>query len=292
MRVVDLPAARHVMTAAYKAWPDNGIDDYEVARKEGLAWEIAEMYWVTAEMARVALDASLDMPDYTLSQIIPTEAGLLFYDGGLPELPIVAAESKPTTFGSARLPELPVDYMLWFRRAGVLNVQYGCTMTRALAAGFEPQHRTLPLIGAGTVTFGEMDASISSNEPYTGDDQVTIVKLSIINMLAATWTLMRQETVSSSQRKFRQPSSNQYKKGQRPGMVTTVSLRRMRTVSEEIDSESGRKLTHRHIVRGHWRQQACGPHLSERKPVWIPSYIKGPEGAELIRSEKVMVWRR
>lgn len=31
------------------------------------------------------------------------------------------------------------------------------------------------------------------------------------------------------------------------------------------------------IVRGHWRHQACGPQLSERKWTWVAPYWKGPE---------------
>lgn len=30
------------------------------------------------------------------------------------------------------------------------------------------------------------------------------------------------------------------------------------------------------VVRGFWRQQACGPNLSERRPVFVLPYIKGP----------------
>jgi hypothetical protein len=40
------------------------------------------------------------------------------------------------------------------------------------------------------------------------------------------------------------------------------------------------KLEGRHVVRGHFRQQACGPNHSERKTIWIAPFMKGPEGAE------------
>lgn len=42
------------------------------------------------------------------------------------------------------------------------------------------------------------------------------------------------------------------------------------------------KLKMRHIVRGHWRQQACGPKLTQRRPTWIHPYVKGPDEAELV----------
>lgn len=38
------------------------------------------------------------------------------------------------------------------------------------------------------------------------------------------------------------------------------------------------KLSARFVVRGHWRNQACGPKLVERRRQWIQPYWKGAEG--------------
>jgi hypothetical protein len=40
---------------------------------------------------------------------------------------------------------------------------------------------------------------------------------------------------------------------------------------------TGKSLEHRIVVRGHWRNQACGEHYSEHKMIW-----KGPEIAEIV----------
>jgi hypothetical protein len=49
------------------------------------------------------------------------------------------------------------------------------------------------------------------------------------------------------------------------------------------------KLKYRFVVRGHFRNQACGPALSERKQKWIGPHWKGPtEGTELIHTYKVI----
>lgn len=53
----------------------------------------------------------------------------------------------------------------------------------------------------------------------------------------------------------------------------------------------GRKLTVRHLVRGHWRHQ-YHPSDGSRRPRYIAPYIKGPKGAPLRATEHVMVWRR
>lgn len=34
--------------------------------------------------------------------------------------------------------------------------------------------------------------------------------------------------------------------------------------------------SHRWTVRGHWRNQACGPKMANRRPKWIKSFVKGP----------------
>ena len=43
--------------------------------------------------------------------------------------------------------------------------------------------------------------------------------------------------------------------------------------------ERGWKLHARFLVRGHWRNQACGTARSERQRIWIAPYWKGPENA-------------
>lgn len=54
---------------------------------------------------------------------------------------------------------------------------------------------------------------------------------------------------------------------------------------EEKSASSGRRITCRFIVRGHWTHQVHGPQRSLRKPLWIKPYWKGPQsGAQLIRS--------
>ncbi len=44
---------------------------------------------------------------------------------------------------------------------------------------------------------------------------------------------------------------------------------------------TGRHLSKRFVVRGHWRNQAYGPRQSLRRPTWIAPHVKGPDGAPL-----------
>lgn len=52
---------------------------------------------------------------------------------------------------------------------------------------------------------------------------------------------------------------------------------------------TGHHLTKRFIVRGHWRNQACGPGHKLRRPMWINAHVKGPEDAPL--DVRPTVWR-
>ena len=49
-----------------------------------------------------------------------------------------------------------------------------------------------------------------------------------------------------------------------------------------IYSGSGKTLNVKFIVRGHWRNQACGKDHLDRKRMWIYPYWKGPEMSEIV----------
>jgi hypothetical protein len=48
----------------------------------------------------------------------------------------------------------------------------------------------------------------------------------------------------------------------------------------QTGSRKGWKLAKKYMVRGHWRNQACGRNLQDRKLRWIEPYWKGPENAK------------
>ena len=63
------------------------------------------------------------------------------------------------------------------------------------------------------------------------------------------------------------------------------------TPHDPSEATGERQYNRRWWVGGHWRQQACGPNHSQRKPIYVAPYIKGPEDKPL-SSERVNVWRR
>lgn len=72
--------------------------------------------------------------------------------------------------------------------------------------------------------------------------------------------------------------------------LTLRPMRYVRTAPGERDAK-GREYRCRWVVRGHWRQQWYAA-TQEHRPVYIASYLKGPEGAPLNTAERVFVWNR
>lgn len=69
--------------------------------------------------------------------------------------------------------------------------------------------------------------------------------------------------------------------------VSVVKMRRaVRSDSERDESvPTGKTIGHdkRWIVRGHWRNQPCGPGRSRRRHVWISPYVKGNPDAPMVQ---------
>jgi hypothetical protein len=293
MKIVDLPAARYIQARVMKEWPRNE-SNCELIQFQGRALEVAELYWVTEEMTHVAVDASNDMPAFTLNSLMPNDQGFIFFATPLPPLIVLMHDEDD----ELPQPELPVDWLFWYRQGENICVQYGCTRQRQLDAGWEEFEPNAPFSVMGSVIIPK-DGAAATIIPDTVESMAAanatsegLSKMHAIVTLAATWAMMSQPTVAETKQQHYEPTKNEVqKKKRRPGTITTVSLRRMKRVDAEPGA-SGRKLTHQHIVRGHWKQQAYGPARSLRKPLWIPSYLQGPEGGELLAKERVMVWRR
>ncbi|OMG10519.1 hypothetical protein BKH07_06345 [Actinomyces naeslundii] len=79
--------------------------------------------------------------------------------------------------------------------------------------------------------------------------------------------------------------------------MTVVDLhpQRRRLITTEdtagVGDGSRRRLTARHVVRGHWTHQPHGPQKALRRLQWIDDYIRGPEWAPLATRTHVWAWR-
>ena len=248
-------------------------------------WEMSDFFWITEAMTRVALDASTDMPGFVPEAEAPAPAGLMAFETSLPT---ITAPRPLFAHDGTKVEQAPVDAVRWYKAAVRFCFEFLCR-----TENFGP-HLIDP-----AAPFQEIYA-VWVNSTSLIFDEITDsgIDVSLVALIGAAWHLMQQPTVATPQpraagtgtpRGPRQPE-------ERPSaVVTTVDLRTMRFVDTDREpdpDDTGRTYAHRWVVRGHWRNQPHGKARAQRRLQWVPSYTKGPEGAPLLASEKVMVWRR
>lgn len=110
------------------------------------------------------------------------------------------------------------------------------------------------------------------------------VGLSRFFIAGSAW--LRQKVVTETsghiERHRRKQMVSEYKLDAVP-TVRVIELRRASYVSSEPSANDGEKTAYqcRWVVSGHWRNQSCGPHHSERKLIYIDAFVKGPSDAPL-----------
>lgn len=103
------------------------------------------------------------------------------------------------------------------------------------------------------------------------------------------WHLMGEDQIVESSQVTRSKKAAK-KRRQRPvdSPVTVLHLRRPRVDTGDVDTDgSGRRITVRHKVRPHWRQQAYGPGRTLRRPILIAPHWRGPEDGPVRVTETV-----
>jgi len=98
----------------------------DMERRHALHFRAAELYWVTRDMTRVALDASTDMPPWTPSAVIPVPIELLIWAEDLPRI---------VWRGHDNSPMMPVDGVLWEQSGGWIEFIVLTRADRAITEG-------------------------------------------------------------------------------------------------------------------------------------------------------------
>jgi hypothetical protein len=115
-------------------------------------------------------------------------------------------------------------------------------------------------------------------------------------LFVAYLRLLSQTLIKSSPASVDKAAKKRATRRGLPGLVTTVTLRRVTYVGNETHDETEVEWSHRWLVRGHWRRQPCGPEHPLAEPdghggfvaiIYINPYIKGPEDKPLHLSNKV-----
>ncbi|GAA2179932.1 hypothetical protein GCM10009785_08730 [Brooklawnia cerclae] len=263
-----------------------------VERDEQSVFELRgiDLFWVTGDMGRLALDASLDVPEFDPAEI-PVQAGLIVFQDPMPALqtqPLAVWEGKQVVDwqGDAR-----VWALSWHPRAGGLAVT-AYTRLHELPGPLLPGTDLQPVLFLVATR-----RAVFSDYSELRTDQGTPVDtraLGVFALLASATVMMMTPTLAERRTLDARSGRAPHPERTRPSdLVSTIDLRPLRHVHTPDDQAgAGREYTHRWIVRGHWTHQPYGPGNSLRKLLYREPYIKGPEDGPLILSEKVMVWRR
>ena len=203
---------------------------------------------------------------------------------------------------------VPVDALTWNLNphpSGVqaLTIELMCRPARLPLPLLEYQSSWLvPFTRLRTLIPASLDAAQA-----VGPDGAPVdpAHVGVMAWLQAAWTLMAtpnltQNTVVAGTGKPRntRPSDAAGRGHDDPAGdgVTVIDLhpqrRRLITTQDDADGDGPRRrLTTRHVVRGHWTHQPHGPQKALRRLQWIDDYIRGPQDAPLSTRTHVWAWR-
>jgi hypothetical protein len=131
--------------------------------------------------------------------------------------------------------------------------------------------------------------------PYESEDKALSVLLGrlIVNTILAFQEAGNVKMTKSSRKPTCKPTRKNPPEFRTFKLGKSITLDCRPAIKQYLEDPSGHKggsPTVRWLVRGHIRNQACGPRHSERKRIWIMPYWKGPEEAPILsRAHEIKV---
>jgi hypothetical protein len=320
----DLPEIRAEMAAwltdpGQYGGPNTWAAHHETAtaiaeRRAATEWArslvVADLYFVGADMARLARSAGLALPSYRLHpEDLPARNGLMFW-----EAPVTDGYEGGEYTGA------PLACATWAVRGNGVDVRMWSTREEWLAymapgderAGIPPltpahvraarQRNPQPIVSmfATHLRFGrtpgwlpsEVGESIAGMSVYELEDRAHALGHleQAERALVVSWLLMGQ-TLTRTDTEHAPKSAAKRIARLDPNLLTAVryvQLRHRGVPSQDPGGEgTGRSLRHRFVVRGHWRNQWY-PSRKDHRPIWIDDHLKGPDGAPILDPDKLV----
>jgi len=324
----ELPELREAILAFYRTSPQvmgeqwHGIDTDADPRLAALAgvpysdWARATSaafgqaikgpaYWVSWEMAEIADGARQALQGCGFrAHDLPAPAGWAYLDGtrtltltrdlddpdgtswlDLPEVRILLTWAEQES-GNTLFPLGGVHFAVHLDRPAYVDLMAvrlryeGPDELRAALDVLPP----FVLIGHGYAKFTETDeiVMIGPSAAQTGP---------WLDLFRGMCALLHQPLVTTTDEYAPRPVQRRLHRAGSPHAAQPVRVIALRGPAGHGTGRSHAGYRHRWVVRGHWRRQACGPGLRERRPMWVMPHTKGPEGAPLLGGEKVYAWR-
>lgn len=245
----------------------------------------AELYWISDDMTALAMHAGQSLAAARWATVDrPSPVGLAVFDGGLGMVDISAGLSAPV-HALAWGPGPDHTMIVW-------HLMRGDRFFAGLPAPLPGRRPPFVVVREARLPVTEDPIALDDLPAHEGMRP----SRPIVAALAASWNLMQQPQLAETARQ--EPKKVEARALRRASMptfgVTLVALRRQfQPANREsgVDTD-GRHYRRRWVVSGHWRSQPHGPDRSLRRQQWIPSHVKGPDGAPLMSTERVNVWRR
>lgn len=254
------------------------------------AFDSGDLHWVSRDLCEVVGQTYESVPEWTPSQVLPSEHGVVFMETA-PAAPVRFVDLPSGTAS-------PLNAFCWTSVEGRILISI---LTRGSAIHAAAKDVDLDMLPSPLYTVyslnldpdlaqgaGRVDPTMLTGTDtiapafYTDEEEMR----DVLALIGTTWLLMGQSGVTRSTETTPPPTSRARKAAARgeavPEVVVTEhALSRKMAYSQRAGTGSGRKATSRWWVRGHWRQQACGPGRTQRRPVYIEPHTAGAAGAEV-----------
>lgn len=308
-RARDLPAWRAV---SEQCWEPHGpftlsarviaTSSREHAHDFKPAWERATMrdsqlWFVGAPMCDLLVGAAPAMPPLKLTaSVLPDEAGFVFFEAPLAGIDADGTENQ-VTVGAYLWGRAVWEHPRTLKQRPVIGITvYGPGI---MPKSFTDVRSTVPLMPLGGLVwpFGET----CDVQWFDGDARDQSMSEDRRRLLAL-WLLSTQPGLASnhlhevpvrrSKAKRKRIAAGKVQEPESP--VRVIQLRRQPPGDHDAPERAAGARTYRHrwTVSGHWRNQAFGPERSLRRPTYINPYLKGPDDAPLLKSERVKAWTK
>lgn len=268
--------------------------------------DVAELFYVTADMTELVRQAAAARPRYELwEDRLPARCGFVVYGRTFCEVPAENLPAGQRCELQAGLWSVVPDTGAGGPGIMLVTMQDADVLvaTQPLPRGDRDLEQVLAMMRSrmGPIAYHEEYPLPFGDRPYDLETGPAI-KNTAVGALMTTWALMGQRISTVEREQLPRGVRRQYSREGRPEpMVRTVDLRRTargrdaERQEREPGREGARRYRHRWPVRGYgyWRDTWYpSRQRHEQQWVWVPGYMKGPEGAPLIGGERVNVLRR
>lgn len=248
------------------------------------------IHWIAKDLCEVVAQTYESVPEWSPSQVLPSPAGIVMLE---------RSPAAPVRFEGFAGSEVNIDAVSWAMSNGRLLVALlakGSLIHDTAAQDLGSHLRDAPLYnvyslnldpdapqGAGRLNPEMLTGSADMPPAYATDAEEMSAVLSLVGTI---WLLMGQTGITQSTESVA-PKTTKAKKAEARGeqvpevVITEHRLTVAGGKAARGGGGAGREATSRWWVRGHWRQQACGPAWSQRKPVYIAPHTAGAADAEV-----------